>query len=401
MTIDMNSEKALLEELNADLPAGIDWKQGAIEYLRDLIRNKGSQNELFHLIKPFQGGPDFQPFFSEMYGFLNMVQVANLPMKSHVLDVACGPGWTSQFLAKLGHSVMGVDISEDLLEIAERRIAAERHGPFEGVPLRATFACHDIEAAPLPADDPNGPYDAAFFESALHHFLNPVQVLRNVASSLKDGGILCIWEGAAPKRGTEPYRQNLELMTTYRTLERPYTRGQIERVLRLSGFVHFEFFAQVNGFFNIADHADRRRLQDQVGSAENWNICIASRTDEFFVANGRKAALADSLHEHARESGFGVALGSVDWGGRDLLKENLRYVKRRLLRLFYARHLSRQDQIAKITDAYREVLGREPDEAGLAHYMEEFRRSGSFEHVRRSMRASDEYRDRARSGESS
>jgi len=47
-----DSETALLEELNADLPQGIDWKHGAIEYLRNLIRGEGSHNELYHLTSP-------------------------------------------------------------------------------------------------------------------------------------------------------------------------------------------------------------------------------------------------------------------------------------------------------------------------------------------------------------
>ena len=395
-------EAALLAELNADLPQGIDWKQGAIEYLRDLIRAEGSHNELYHLIKPYLGGPDFQPFYSEMYGFLNMLEKADLPMKASVLDVACGPGWTAHFLAKLGHSVYGIDLSADLLEIARRRIAEEPYGVYEGIPLQARFAEHDVEATALQPDGPYGPYDAAFLESALHHFVNPIEALRNVGPSLKHGGILCIWEGGAPGRGTPPYVRNLELMRKYRTLERPYTRAQMVRVLELAGFGHFEFFSQVNGFFNIADAGDRRRFGEQIRSGVDWNIVIASRTADFFVARHREAAF-----EH---EGSGAGPGSfpglpgslgVEWRGRDLLKENLRFVKRRLRDIANrvrqrGRHRTEND----VAQAYMTVLGREPDEAGLTHYVRQLEEGASLADIERSLTESDEYRARGASAKS-
>ena len=333
-----------------------------------------------------------------MYGFLNMLEMANLPMKASVLDVACGPGWTAHFLAKLGHSVYGVDISEDLLEIARRRIADEAYGVYEGIPLQTRFAVHDVEAIPLQSDGPYGPYDAAFFESALHHFVNPVRALRNVAPSLKAGGILCIWEGAAPRRGTAPYLQNIELMRKYRTLERPYTREQIVKMLELAGFGHFEFLSQVNGFYNTADAGDRRRLDNQIRSATNWNIVIASRTADFFVANGRRAALVNDGSFADPDSMPVLPEGGVEWRGKDLLKENVRFLKRRLLGVVHAWRGSRQDQMEKeIRQSYMAILGREPDESGLAHYVEDLKQGKSLTDIQQSLMASDEYRIRMRS----
>ena len=104
--------------------------KGAIDYLAQLISKEGDHNEIYHLIKPFLGGPDFVPFFSEMYGFLNILHHIDLPMKSKVLDVACGPGWTSQFLAKLGYDAFGIDISEDLIRIAKKRISMDKLSPY-------------------------------------------------------------------------------------------------------------------------------------------------------------------------------------------------------------------------------------------------------------------------------
>ena len=83
---DQDREKKFLNDINRHLPSGVDWKQGAIDYLEQLIRSEGDHNEIYHLIKPFLGGPDFEPFFHEMYGFLNILHHIDLPIKSKVLN---------------------------------------------------------------------------------------------------------------------------------------------------------------------------------------------------------------------------------------------------------------------------------------------------------------------------
>ena len=82
----------------------------------------------------------------------------------------------------------------------------------------------------------------------MHQFVDPIQALRDVTPSLKEGGILCIREVAAPQRGTAPYLQSIELTLKHQTLERRCTRTQIARILAFAGYGHFEFFAQVDGF---------------------------------------------------------------------------------------------------------------------------------------------------------
>jgi hypothetical protein len=164
------------------------------------------------------------------------------------------------------------------------------------------------------------------------------------------------------------------------------------RVLELAGFARFEFFSQVNGFFNVADAGDRRRLQQEIRSAENWNIVIASRTTDHFVANDRQAALAGNGFTGAADSSSVLTVEGTEWRGRDLLKENLRYLKRRFGGIMERRRRSsRTRRVNEITRVYAEVLGREPDESGLTHYVEELERGRSLEDVRRSLMASDEY----------
>ena len=46
--------------------------------------------------------------------------IANLPDKQHlkILDVGCGPGFFSVILASLGHEVVGIDLTESMIEKA-------------------------------------------------------------------------------------------------------------------------------------------------------------------------------------------------------------------------------------------------------------------------------------------
>jgi len=270
------TESEFLAEINADLPAGVDWKEGAITYLRELVADGGDQAEWFHLCKPFLGGPDFGPFWVDVFHFLDVIHTMDLAPNSRILDVGCGPGWTIQWLGKLGHEVIGLDISQELLDIAEQRMKADPFPPYRGQPFRYELRNHDIESEPLRLDTP---VDLALFESTLHHFENPVAALRNVARDLAPTGALAVIEAAAPAPGTEWHTQNVDLMNRYHTIERPYTREQLQDMLELAGYQWCEFLRPVNGLF--AQDADGiNPLAWELARADNTNILFASTTAE-------------------------------------------------------------------------------------------------------------------------
>lgn len=271
------TETEFLRALNAELPAGVDWKQGAITYLRELVEDGGAEAEWFHLTKPFLGGPDFDPFWVDVFHFLDVIQLADLAQGSHVLDVGCGPGWTIQWLAKLGHHVVGIDISQELLDIAERRMKTDPYPPYTNVEFGYALKNHDIEASPLGLDRPA---DLALFESTLHHFENPVAALRNVRADLAEMGLVAVIEAAAPAPGSEWHNHNAALMARYHTIERPYTREQLYDMLELSGFEYAEYYRPVNGLFP--------QDSDTVGALV-WELARADNINIFFA--GTKEAM--------------------------------------------------------------------------------------------------------------
>lgn len=268
------TEEDLLAELNADLREGVDWKQGAIAYLREIVASGGADEERFHLVKPFVGGPDYSPFWVDVFQFLDVVQTAKLAPGDLVLDVGCGPGWTVQWLAKLGHHVVGLDISAELLEVAETRMQTDPYPPYVHQGFTYDLREHDIEAAPVGLA---WKARLALFESTLHHFFNPVAALRNTVADLADDGIVAVIEAAAPPKGSEWDLMNIEIMEKYDTIERPYTRAQLLDVLELAGLDHVTFLRPVNGLYPQT-HDGLAPLRWELARADNINILVASPT---------------------------------------------------------------------------------------------------------------------------
>jgi SAM-dependent methyltransferase len=52
--------------------------------------------------------------------------LALIPARSTILDAGCGPGHHSRYLARRGHDVIGVDLSEEMLGIARRGFIPSR-----------------------------------------------------------------------------------------------------------------------------------------------------------------------------------------------------------------------------------------------------------------------------------
>src|SRR6188508_1945791 len=76
-----------------------------------------------------------------------------LPEKAVVLDLGCGAGQDSRYLAKLGHRVIGLDRTMPLLQFAKRRA------------LSVPFLLAEIRALPIR----NGSLDGIWAAASLIH----------------------------------------------------------------------------------------------------------------------------------------------------------------------------------------------------------------------------------------
>lgn len=136
-----------------------------------------------------------------------------------IVDFGCGSGANSVLLANRGAHVWGIDISEDLLRLARRRLAVS------GRDGGATFIAGSAHDMPFPDNS----IDVVFGIAILHH-LDLDLVSREVRRVLKPGGRAIFQE---PVRNSAVLRF-LRSLVPYRApdispYERPLTDAELER----------------------------------------------------------------------------------------------------------------------------------------------------------------------------
>ena len=135
-----------------------------------------------------------------------------------LLDLGCGPGWTSRMLAAAEYEVLGLDLCPDMIRIASESC--------DGLPLR--FEVHDYE---LPI--PFGEFRVALIYDALHHAIDPAAVVHNVYRALRPGGVFITAEPGAGHSQTE---DSLNAIRRFGTTERDMPFEYQKKLLTEAGF---------------------------------------------------------------------------------------------------------------------------------------------------------------------
>lgn len=197
-----------------------------------------------------------------------------LPGSARILDVACGGGWFSHWLMRLGYSTYGVDIASDFVDLARRRVREDSLLNLSAAAAEGAFDTHDIEAAPLP-HSMAASFDAAVLESCLHHFVDPVAALTHTAQALKEDGLVVIIEG---ENRTGPIRQEyMSVMRELDTLERPYKREHLIEALNISGLPEVEFVGPVPGWMSLGDPLHPHLTEHHRNIVHSMNLCVAGK----------------------------------------------------------------------------------------------------------------------------
>lgn len=175
--------------------------------------------------KPFGWTP---LHFIEWATVESMLETVRLPKGACILDIGCGSGWTSLFLAEAGYDVVGYDLVPANVFLARQR--AERWGS------SARFEVADMEDLP-----PGDPVDAVLLFQALHHTSGQRASLRAIASRLRPDGWLLLSEP------TWLHRFSPEARATRRDrgwMERGLGLRALRGDLRDAGFVEIRRFFQ-------------------------------------------------------------------------------------------------------------------------------------------------------------
>jgi len=115
--------------------------------------------------------------------WLDLLQEVAGPPPLKVLDVGCGTGFLAMRMAELGHVAVGIDLSEEMLAEAQRKIEVN------GLPV--TFRLGDAEAPPLDG----APYDVLLERHVIWTLPQPKEAMRAWQALLKPDGLLILIEG--------------------------------------------------------------------------------------------------------------------------------------------------------------------------------------------------------------
>jgi SAM-dependent methyltransferase len=222
---------------------GHDFDLGHREYVKDLPEGE----RLWLRTKPFSAPPSFE-LATCLRTFAHIVDYLELGLRAQVLDVGCGPGWMSEYLARCGYWVTGIDISEDMIEIARSRVARIPDQVGEGIDPVAEF--HAMPVREMPWSDR---FDAAILYDTMHHFDDELETLRVILRTLVPGGTIYIREGARPAHGSEGEQALIDEMRVRKTLESPFDPRYLLEVVRKAGFTEVRRLLEVDELVAVDD----------------------------------------------------------------------------------------------------------------------------------------------------
>lgn len=236
---------------------------------RRYVERVGAGGEMWLRTKPFSAPPG-RELLECLRVFSHIVGRLGIGYRAQVLDVGCGPGWLSEFLARCGYSVIGIDVSDDMVRIARERIAAIEHPVGNGIDADAEF--HAMQVRDMPWSER---FEAAILYDAMHHFDDEVETLRVIRRTLVPGGRIFIQEGVRPEPGSEGERLLVAEMKEYGTLESPFNPAYLLEVLERAGFTHVQRFAAVDELLDLSARDDELRRVETLLDNPPMNTVIA------------------------------------------------------------------------------------------------------------------------------
>lgn len=127
----------------------------------------------------------YHPIALKLYDWLilDMLKMMEIEPGATVLDAGCGPGVHSIRVAKAGHHVCAIDISDTMLREARQR------AEWENVADRIDFYQQDLTNL----DFPDNSFDYVFSWGVIIHIANAEQALDQLARIIKPGGKLALY----------------------------------------------------------------------------------------------------------------------------------------------------------------------------------------------------------------
>ncbi len=140
-----------------------------------------------------------------------------------ILDIGCGSGTISLYLANKGYKVRGIDISKKAIQACKD---SAKNLNIENV---------EFEMCEFPKEIPTGKYDLVFFSEVIEHLPNDGLALREIHKLLNPGGILFL---STPSKNAPLYRLGYAKKFDKEVGHlRRYTSEEIEKKLKKTNYL--------------------------------------------------------------------------------------------------------------------------------------------------------------------
>jgi SAM-dependent methyltransferase len=229
-------------------------KANEIAYVEEVARLNDLPLADFHkylLNKPFSD-PRCHEYLMDAAQIMSFLP----PSPARVLDVGVGSGWTSELFAKAGYEVTGIDISPDMIALANRRNCSAR------------FLVADYEVGPI-----FGKFDAAVIYDALHHAENEYLVIKNVFDALVPGGLFITIE---PGRGHSTATYSLDAVAKYGTTEKDMPYSLQKKHMQRAGFASVKQYSRAA----TSGGSPSRRLLEPLRLALGFSSVVVARKSQ-------------------------------------------------------------------------------------------------------------------------
>lgn len=214
-------------------------KHGEKEYLKKI----GPEGQKHAFNKPFS-----DIFCGRYLIDIGLIMSFLPPPPARLIDIGCGTGWTSVFFAKRGYNVIGVDICEDAIKLAEQNKVRYN---VENV----KFIVADYENI---TKEDFGEFDCAVFYDSLHHAENEFLALDCVFKILKENS-LCIL--AEPGKFHSVHKNSLRAVELYNVNEKDMHPRKIIKIAKKIGFKEYKILLKGDFILDVCSILYRSNIK--------------------------------------------------------------------------------------------------------------------------------------------
>jgi ubiquinone/menaquinone biosynthesis C-methylase UbiE len=198
-------------------------KLGEIQYMSRI----GEEHVRSTVNKPFSE-PSCDMHLAEMSAIMSLLP----PPPGRLLDLGCGTGWSSAFLAKRGYEVVGTDIAADMIHYANLNKEKEDLD-------NLSFVESDYEEMSF-----SNCFDCAVFLHSLHHAMDEALAIQKVYDALRPGGTCVVCE---PGTGHADSPAALQAVEQYGVTEKDMPPRKVIALARRAGFRSMRVYPHIVG----------------------------------------------------------------------------------------------------------------------------------------------------------